>query len=86
VLGESEKAQETLKNLLAKRSEKYVSAVNIASCYGALENSAEALRWLEIGLEERDPNLTWIKIDKEFAFVRKEARFLEILKQINLSN
>jgi TolB-like protein/Tfp pilus assembly protein PilF len=86
VLGESEKAQETLKNLLAKRSEKYVSAVNIASCYGALENSAEALRWLEIGLAERDPNLTWIKIDKEFAFVRKEARFLDILKQINLSN
>jgi TolB-like protein/Tfp pilus assembly protein PilF len=86
VLGEHENAKKILANLLAKRKEKYVSAVNIASCYGALENAVETFRWLEIGLEERDPNLTWIKVDKEFAFLRNDARFTDILKRINLSN
>ncbi len=86
VLGEYEKAREILDNLLEKRRRKYVSAVNIASCYAALGNAEETLSWLETGLKERDPNLTWIKIDKEFGFLRNDERFAEILKRVNLSN
>ncbi|HEY0461517.1 MAG TPA: winged helix-turn-helix domain-containing protein [Pyrinomonadaceae bacterium] len=84
VLGETEKAQKILENLLEQRRTKYVSAVNIASCCAALEKFDETLYWLEIGIKERDPNLTWIKIDKEFTFIRKEEKFLNILSEIKL--
>jgi TolB-like protein/DNA-binding winged helix-turn-helix (wHTH) protein/Flp pilus assembly protein TadD len=84
VLGEKAKARGILADLIKTRRQKYVSAVNIASCYAALGKTAETCSWLETGLKERDPNLTWIKIDKEFAFLRKGARFLNILRQIKL--
>jgi len=82
VLGETEKAHRILDELLEKRRQKYVSAVNIASCYAVLKDADKTLSWLETGIKERDPNLTWIKIDKEFAFLRKNARFLKIMKAV----
>jgi len=84
VAGETAAAQKILDELLETRKQNYVSAVNIASCYAALRQTEKTLFWLEKGLEERDPNLTWIKIDKEFAFLRKNAGFLNVLRQINL--
>jgi TolB-like protein/Flp pilus assembly protein TadD len=86
VLGNRKAARQTLENLIESRKRKYVSAVNIASCFGVFGKKDETLAWLEIGVQEKDPNLTWIKIDKEFVFLRKDERFLEILKRVNLSN
>ena len=84
VLGEHQTGREILNELLEKRARSYISAVNIASCFAALGDTGEALSWLETGLRERDPNITWLKIDKEFALLRKEPRFTDILRQINL--
>ena len=84
VAGNRAEAEQTLDSLIAARRRKYVSAVNIASCFAAFKNRDETLRWLETGVREKDPNLTWIKIDQEFAFLREDERFLKILKQANL--
>ncbi len=84
VLGNKKAARATLENLIASRRQKYVSASNIASCFAAFKEKKKALEWLAIGIEEKDPNLTWTKIDPEFVFLRKDAEFLKILQQINL--
>jgi DNA-binding winged helix-turn-helix (wHTH) protein/Flp pilus assembly protein TadD len=84
VLGNEKKARQTLKHLEAARKTKYISASNIASCYAAFQEKEETLAWLTIALEEKDPNITWIKIDREYDFLRNDESFHKILAQVNL--
>ena len=83
--GDTRAALETIERLLQMKSEKYMSSVNIASVYAALEDEAKALQWLETGLTERDPNLTWINFDKEFEFLKLNPCFQVILRKVGLA-
>jgi TolB-like protein/Flp pilus assembly protein TadD len=83
--GNEEAVRETLHRLLRMKSEKYISSTNIASLYAASGNEERAIEWLETALIERDPNLTWIKFDKEFHFLRQNQRFQKILQAIGLT-
>jgi tetratricopeptide (TPR) repeat protein len=85
VTGDIPAAQQTLEKLLSIRQQKYISAVNIASVYAAMENEAKSIEWLETGLNDRDPNLTWINFDKEFKFLGRNARFRSLLREVGLS-
>jgi hypothetical protein len=82
--GNTAAAQETLDRLLSIKKEKYISCVNIASVYAAMGNESEAIEWLETGVKERDPNLTWISFDKEFEFLQPNARFQALLREVGL--
>ncbi|HVE55870.1 MAG TPA: winged helix-turn-helix domain-containing protein [Pyrinomonadaceae bacterium] len=84
-LGQSPAVEETLDKLLRMKAEKYISSSNIASVYAASGNEAKAIEWLENGLEERDPNLTWIKFDREFKFLESNPRFQRILQKVGLA-
>ncbi|MEO8041855.1 MAG: tetratricopeptide repeat protein, partial [Acidobacteriota bacterium] len=77
--------RETLDRLLTLKTEKYISSVNIASVFAASGDENEALVWLETALTERDPNLTWIKFDKEFRSLRSNAGFEMILREVGLA-
>jgi len=77
--------QETLDKLLLMKAEKYISSANIASVYAASGNEEKALEWLETALEERDPNLTWIKFDGEFKVLEQNPRFQTILQKVGLA-
>ena len=46
---------------------------------------SKALEWLETGLRERDPNLTWITFDKEFEFLESNPRFQDLLREVGLA-
>jgi tetratricopeptide (TPR) repeat protein len=83
--GDAAAAQQTLEKLLSMRNQKYISAVNIASVYAAMENEAKSIEWLEVGLKDRDPNLTWIKFDREFKLLDSDARFQSLLREVGLS-
>lgn len=85
-VGNGPAAKKTLEKLLSIRKQKYISSVNIASVCAALKNEAEAMKWLEVGLEERDPNLTWIKFDTEFRCLYNIPRFQEILREVGLQD
>ncbi len=76
--------RETLEKLLQMKTEKYISSVNIASVYAAMKNETKAIEWLQAGLKERDPNLTWIKFDKEFGFLSRNPSFVELLYAVGL--
>jgi DNA-binding winged helix-turn-helix (wHTH) protein/Flp pilus assembly protein TadD len=84
-LGNQTAVQETLDKLLRMKAEKYISSCNIASVYAAAGDEEKAVQWLETALEERDPNLTWLKFDKEFKFLGQNPRFQAILRIVGLA-
>ena len=84
-LGKDSAVRETLDKLLRMKAEKYISGANIASVYAATGDEEKALEWLETALGERDPNLTWIRFDKEFDFLKQNPRFQTILQTVGLS-
>ncbi len=77
--------QEILDKLLKLKAGKYISGANIASVYAASGDEEKAIEWLEIALNERDPNLTWIKFDREFEFLQPNPRFQSILQNVGLA-
>jgi len=56
----------------------------IASAYAALNDSADALKYLDRVTEAREPALMVIKIDRSFDPIRKDARFIALEKRIGL--
>ena len=84
-LGNTLAVWETLNKLLQMKAERYISSANIASVYAASGNEEKAIEWLETALVERDPNLTWIKFDKEFEFLGQNSRFQNLLQEVGLA-
>jgi TolB-like protein/Tfp pilus assembly protein PilF len=84
-MGNNEGVRQTLEHLLEMKRKTYISGANIASVYCALGDETKALEWLEIGLTERDPNLTWIKFDREFEFLTPNPRFQKLLREVGLA-
>ena len=74
-----------MSELLNMKAKKYISNANIASVYAASGYEAKAIEWLETALIERDPNLTWIKFDKEFEFLGRNPRFQTLLQEVGLA-
>lgn len=83
-VGDTEAARRELEDLVRKRQEKYVSAVNVASGFAVLGETEEVFRWLETAYEERDSNLTWLNVDREFDHLREDPRFIAVLKRVGL--
>lgn len=83
-VGNKRGLRETLDRLIKLKTEKYISSVNIASVYAASGNEREAVEWLEAARQERDPNLTWLRFDKEFEFLKSHPQFQIILAEVGL--
>ena len=83
-MGDLDAARSELQGLIDKRREKYVSAVNIASGYAVLRESDEVFKWLETAYEERDSNLTWLNVDREFDYLHEDPRFRSIVQRVDL--
>jgi Tol biopolymer transport system component/TolB-like protein/DNA-binding winged helix-turn-helix (wHTH) protein/Tfp pilus assembly protein PilF len=83
-IGDAAAARGELRGLLEKRHAKYVSAVNIASGFAVLNETDEVFKWLDVALEERDSNLTWLNVDREFDYLRNDPRFRAIARKVHL--
>jgi hypothetical protein len=69
--------------LLRRREAEYVHPTALAYVYTGLGEKDEALRWLEIAYAERDNSLQWLKYDPTLDSLRGDARFQDILAQMN---
>ena len=82
--GKRDEARTALKDLLKLSATKYVSPYNIALIYNALEMRENALEWLEKGYEQRDPKMTFLKVEPKWNNLRNEPRFIDLIKRMKL--
>ena len=62
----------------------YVSAYNIAQIYARLGDKNQALASLEMALDQRDSNLTYVNVEPAFDEIRSDPRFQKIVQQMAL--
>jgi eukaryotic-like serine/threonine-protein kinase len=62
----------------------YVSAYNIAQIYARLGDKNQALASLEMALDQRDSNLTYVNVEPAFDEIRSDPRFQKIVQQLAL--
>ncbi len=82
--GNRERAQATLAELKSFAAENFVPAYNFAMIYNGLGEKEEALNYLEKSFQEREVQITFIKVDIRWDDFRPAPRFLEIIKRMNL--
>ena len=75
-------ARELLRRLEAEDREFPVLAVRIGVAYGWLGEPGSAFRWLETGLERRDPWITHLRSDPVFDPLRDDPRFEDLARRV----
>lgn len=64
---------------------KFVPAYGIAATYLELDEREKGIEWLEKAVEQGASPIELLKVDPVFESVRKDPRFLDILKKMNLN-
>ena len=82
--GKMEEARAVLKRMKDSSKHKYVSPYSFATVYAGLGETDEAFRWLGQAYEDRDYQLPTVKDDIHFSRLRKDPRFVDLLKRIGL--
>ena len=62
----------------------YVAPYGMASFYAYLGDKKQTLFWLEKALDEHNDALVSLKVDPDFASLRNDSHFREILRRIGL--
>ena len=84
VSGKPEMAMKILKELQSMADQSYVSPCYFAQVLCGLEQVEGALHWLDVALEERDPELIYLGVDPRYDSIRADPRFLEIQHRVGL--
>jgi DNA-binding winged helix-turn-helix (wHTH) protein/TolB-like protein len=82
--GKSTEARAVLEELLKLSKTRYVPPYNIALIYNGLEERANALEWLERAYEQRDPKMTFLKVEPKWNNLRNEPRFIDLMNRMKL--
>jgi tetratricopeptide (TPR) repeat protein len=82
--GKRDEARAALKDLLKLSATKYISPYNIALIYNSLEMRNDALGWLEKSYGQRDPKMTFLKVEPKWNNLRNEPRFIDLIKRMKL--
>ena len=73
-----------LEGLLKLSTERFVPPYLIALVYNGLGERDEALAWLERGFEQRDPSMTFLKVEPKWNNLRDDSRFQDLLRRVGL--
>jgi tetratricopeptide (TPR) repeat protein len=82
--GNQEEAGKILGKLKSLRERGIVPSGSIGILYGALGDLNEAFVWLEKAYEERDPQLTYLKVGRRFEPMRQDPRFRALVRRMGL--
>jgi serine/threonine-protein kinase len=75
-------SQRVLEQLIDK-SGKALSGL-IARVYAWRGEKNQAFEWAERAYVQRDPGITWLKIDPDFRSLRADPRYRALLRKMNL--
>ncbi len=81
-LGHAAVSQRFLEQLITKYRKD--SAWLTACVYAWRGEKDQALEWLERAYVQRDPGITWLKIDFDFRSLRGDPRYKAVLRKMNL--
>jgi TolB-like protein/Flp pilus assembly protein TadD len=79
--GRNDEARRVVKEIETLAAASYVKPYFIALAYTAIDEKETALALLEKAVEERDPWLVWLGTEPKLEALRRDARFLRMLKQ-----
>jgi Flp pilus assembly protein TadD len=85
-VGNREEASRILANVKKQHERGLAPSGSIAILYGALGELNEAFVWLEKAYEDRDPELTYLKVGRRFEPLRHDPRFGKLLVRMGLPN
>jgi serine/threonine-protein kinase len=83
-MGDPKKAYVILDEMNRESKTRFVSFYSFAMIYNGLGNSAKAIDFLDKSVENREVQLTFLKIDPRWNNLRSDPRFMKILKEVNL--
>ena len=84
--GHRDEARRILAKLEKLHQQGLVPSGSIAILYGALGNLNEAFAWLEKAYQERDPQLTYLKVPgRRYEPLRHDPRFTKLLLRMGLA-
>jgi len=78
-VGRHEEARVILEEILARRSEQWVSAYEIAIVYSLLGKADDAFRWLALAEREHAVGFTFVRVDPRLETLRSDPRFETLL-------
>jgi eukaryotic-like serine/threonine-protein kinase len=82
ISGEKEEAQESLRELQKAQKSTGVSAYHFAMAYAGFHDVNKTLDWLEKAYVEKNGRMVNLAVHPQFAFLRKEPRFQELVNKI----
>jgi len=85
VSGGRDEAMKILAELQKRAERSYVSASEIATIYAGLGERDRAIAWLEKAAEERAFHLVYLNVRPEFAPLRSDPRFADLLRRVGLA-
>jgi TolB-like protein/Tfp pilus assembly protein PilF len=81
-LGKRAEAQIILDQVLQFSRKRYVPPYHVAILYNGLNEIPEALAWLDRGFEQRDPKMTFLKVDPRWKNLHSEPRYQSLLARM----
>lgn len=82
--GRTTDARALLRDLTRPKSGSFIAPVDLAAIYVALNEPDEALRILHVGVEERDEEMMYMKVDPRYDPLRADPRFAKVLELLDL--
>lgn len=83
-LGKRTEARAARDHLLQVSAERFVPPYHIAIIYNGLDETAEALAWLERGFNQRDPKMVFLKVEPKWKNLHDDPRFIRLLERMHL--
>jgi serine/threonine-protein kinase len=81
-LGKRDEAHAALDSLLKRSKERFVPPCHIAMVYNGLGDRDQTLAWLERAFEQRDPKITFLKVDQKWNNLRADPDFQHLLQRV----
>jgi hypothetical protein len=81
--GRRDEARVVLNELLNLSTGRFVPPHHIALIYNGLGEQDETFAWLERGFQQRDPKMTFLKVEPKWNNLRNEPRFIELMQRMN---
>ena len=80
--GKRMEAQADLEELLKLSTKRYVPPSHLALLYIGLDSHDKSLDWLERGYQQRDPKMTFLKVQRNWDSLRNDQRFQDLLRRV----